>query len=197
MINLSFFESRGIFISASGAGEKIRYKCVPGSLTAEIRDLLSKHRESLLAEIRQGENSHQPPEPVTGCDGFVTDQTRANVECDGCDGFFKILHIEKEDDTYARTHAHTRAHIYKVLKNPSHPSKPSYIILNQLVNPQHSPSQDRPTHHTKSADCLSPCRGDRLTCFCCKGTDFWQSIHGVRICRQCHPPAAPELEIFD
>jgi len=27
------------------------------------------------------------------------------------------------------------------------------------------------------------------TCYCCKGTDFWLSIHGGTVCRRCHPPA--------
>lgn len=26
-------------------------------------------------------------------------------------------------------------------------------------------------------------------CYCCHGQDFWLSIHGVTICRHCHPPA--------
>jgi hypothetical protein len=27
-------------------------------------------------------------------------------------------------------------------------------------------------------------------CYCCHGTDFWVSSNGVKICSQCHPPAA-------
>jgi hypothetical protein len=32
-------------------------------------------------------------------------------------------------------------------------------------------------------------------CPSCRGVDFWQSIHGRRVCRLCHPPASPELEV--
>jgi hypothetical protein len=32
-------------------------------------------------------------------------------------------------------------------------------------------------------------------CPSCRGVDFWQSIHGRRVCRLCHPPAKPELEV--
>jgi hypothetical protein len=35
----------------------------------------------------------------------------------------------------------------------------------------------------------------RLVCYSCRGSDFWTSTYGVRICRVCHPPAAPELEV--
>ncbi|MGA3172940.1 MAG: hypothetical protein ABSE25_00765 [Syntrophorhabdales bacterium] len=27
-----------------------------------------------------------------------------------------------------------------------------------------------------------------LVCHACKGTDFWTSVHGVVVCRRCHPP---------
>lgn len=27
------------------------------------------------------------------------------------------------------------------------------------------------------------------TCYACKGVDHWLSIHGLTICRKCHPPA--------
>ena len=30
-------------------------------------------------------------------------------------------------------------------------------------------------------------------CPCCKGSIFWWSVHGVRVCATCHPPAAPWL----
>ena len=33
-----------------------------------------------------------------------------------------------------------------------------------------------------------------LICHACKGRDFWTSVQGVVICRQCHPPMRPELE---
>jgi hypothetical protein len=28
-----------------------------------------------------------------------------------------------------------------------------------------------------------------LTCYSCLGKDFWLSVHGVKVCRKCHPPA--------
>ncbi len=33
-----------------------------------------------------------------------------------------------------------------------------------------------------------------LVCYWCWGTDFWHSLHGLSICRRCHPPA-PGVEI--
>jgi hypothetical protein len=33
------------------------------------------------------------------------------------------------------------------------------------------------------------------TYFACHGTDFWMSIYGAKICRTCHPPAHPGLEV--
>jgi len=33
------------------------------------------------------------------------------------------------------------------------------------------------------------------TCRCCKGVDFWQSIHGLAVCLKCHPPA-PDAELL-
>lgn len=35
---------------------------------------------------------------------------------------------------------------------------------------------------------------EELVCFCCRGQDFWKSIHGRLICRRCHPPAVLERE---
>jgi hypothetical protein len=34
------------------------------------------------------------------------------------------------------------------------------------------------------------------TCYCCKGTDFWESANQDDhwICRKCHAPITPELE---
>jgi len=28
-----------------------------------------------------------------------------------------------------------------------------------------------------------------LTCYCCRGSDFWLSIYDKWTCRRCHPPA--------
>jgi hypothetical protein len=36
-----------------------------------------------------------------------------------------------------------------------------------------------PVHHGHSAE---------LVCYCCRGKDFWLSIHDRWICRTCHPP---------
>jgi len=32
-----------------------------------------------------------------------------------------------------------------------------------------------------------------LRCCACGGTRFWMSVHGVKVCGMCHPPARPEL----
>jgi hypothetical protein len=29
----------------------------------------------------------------------------------------------------------------------------------------------------------------QLVCYSCRGKDFWLSVHGVKVCRKCHPPA--------
>jgi hypothetical protein len=35
---------------------------------------------------------------------------------------------------------------------------------------------------------------DARQCRCCSGSDFWTSVHGVTICRRCHPPAHHSLQ---
>ncbi|MEK6801911.1 MAG: hypothetical protein AABZ34_04495 [Nitrospirota bacterium] len=37
----------------------------------------------------------------------------------------------------------------------------------------------------------------RWICGCCNGSDFWASAYRAHICRRCHPPAAPSLEITE
>lgn len=52
---------------------------------------------------------------------------------------------------------------------------------------------DLKAHKAEIINLLRP-RPVPLICFCCKGSDFWLSIYGVKVCRVCHPPAALELE---
>lgn len=40
-----------------------------------------------------------------------------------------------------------------------------------------------------------PAKKEKLVCYCCKGSDFWLSTGGKWICRVCHPPAHPSLEV--
>lgn len=40
---------------------------------------------------------------------------------------------------------------------------------------------------------LTPLTGGREPCFACRGTQFWQSIHGAVTCGECHPPSSPSL----
>ena len=36
---------------------------------------------------------------------------------------------------------------------------------------------------------------DYARCPCCGGGRWWTSIHGIRVCGKCHPPASPELVV--
>lgn len=47
-----------------------------------------------------------------------------------------------------------------------------------------APPAEPPT--AQARDVLPPC-------YCCRGTKFWKSVHGVIVCGACHPPAVPEL----
>jgi hypothetical protein len=56
---------------------------------------------------------------------------------------------------------------------------------------------DLKTHKAEIIRLLSPKPepAKQLVCYSCRGADFWTSIHGVKVCRLCHPPASPELEV--
>jgi hypothetical protein len=33
----------------------------------------------------------------------------------------------------------------------------------------------------------------RPICWCCKGTEHWESVYGVRLCTRCRPPSNPSV----
>lgn len=201
----AFFENRGITLSIGQSG-KIRFQCPAGSMSSELRAALVENRDSLLVELWQG-GGVLSPKSVTGDVGLVTDQTHDSVECDGCDGFLNTIRIENKD-TMKRAETHAKNIYIKELRIPQNPSNPSHIETNQAVNPSLNQQQPITTRHTKpnpttdgpsapGIDHVPPApkpKQEPVKCFCCKGTDFWLSVYGVRICRLCHPPGSPELE---
>lgn len=54
---------------------------------------------------------------------------------------------------------------------------------------------DLKAHKPEILELLRPKPEPVLTCFSCKGQNLWLSIHGVTICRNCHPPAHESLEV--